>query len=73
MTLSEKSVEYGPPEGGLDEATIQRRIQIQKCSVCGEPTFRTYRWIEPFSDPLMIWIGRRSIHASTSSRTFRLA
>lgn len=50
VTLAARIVEVSPPGGGLDEISCEDRVQIQRCSVCGRPTFRSYSWHD-FSDP----------------------
>jgi Domain of unknown function (DUF4145) len=50
VLLSSRKVEY-PLGAAVEHAEHERRLYIQKCSICHEPTLTTYHWIDPFSDP----------------------
>jgi hypothetical protein len=43
------------PPFAPDEIISDRRLQVWRCSVCGEPTLKQYYWIEPYSDPEDEW------------------
>jgi hypothetical protein len=36
---------------GVEEASDQRMLSVQRCSICHEPTMSTYRFIDGWSDP----------------------
>ncbi|HEY4277397.1 MAG TPA: DUF4145 domain-containing protein [Conexibacter sp.] len=55
ITLSSRATEEPTPQFAPEETTTERRLQIWKCSVCGEPTLRQYYWNDLYSDPADVW------------------
>jgi hypothetical protein len=55
ITLSTSTTEQPNPPFAPEEITTERRLQIWKCSVCGEPTLRQYYWNDDYSDPSDAW------------------
>lgn len=55
VTLSRTAIEQPNPPFAPEVITTERRLQIWKCSVCGEPTLCQYYWNDVYSDPSDAW------------------
>jgi hypothetical protein len=55
VTIHTKTTEQPNPPFAPEELTSERRLQIWKCSVCGQPTLRQFFWHEPYGDPADEW------------------
>jgi Domain of unknown function (DUF4145) len=51
ITLDIEMTEEPNPPFAPEEVSTERRLQIWKCSACGEPTLRQYYWNDVYSDP----------------------
>ena len=51
IVFSERPTQIRYEPGGIQEATDQTILHVQRCSVCDAPTLSTYRWIDGWSDP----------------------
>jgi hypothetical protein len=58
---SRTSVEPNAPSDP-ESITIDRRLQVWKCSVCGEPTLRQYYWIDEYNDPEYAWDTEQTLY-----------
>jgi hypothetical protein len=51
VVFAERQTEINWGARGIEEVADHTVLYIERCSVCGQPTLSTYRWIDGWSDP----------------------